>query len=393
MLKGRKGQIVRGYMLVAPLFLFLAATLLAPLSMVLWRSVSDRELRDALPRTANALSVWSGQGLPGADVTTSLIEDLKTADPARLASLSRRLSYENPGFRALLSKTRRTIDEAGGTMPELAKIDPQWGNNATWQIMKRAAGPVDTYYLLSAVDLKHDFQAGIVQARPEGALYRSILTRTFIIAASTAVIALILAFPLCAFLARQSDRVRNLLLLLVLLPFWTSILVRTTAWMAMLQDRGVINQVLMDIGVIDQPLKLLYNRFGVVVAMVHVMLPFMVFPLLNAMRAAYARLVRAALSLGATPVYAFRRVYLPQVMPGVMAGTLMVFVVTLGFYITPMLLGGPADQMISYYIALFTTGTLNWGLASALGLILLIATLALYAVQNLLLKRSGIAGS
>ncbi|ANT50200.1 ABC transporter permease [Mesorhizobium amorphae] len=216
------------------------------------------------------------------------------------------------------------------------------------------------------------------------------MLRTFMIASTTSIIALVLAFPLCAFLARQSDRVRNLLLLMVLLPFWTSILVRTTAWLALLQDRGVINTLLMDLGLIDAPMKLLYNRVGVIVALVHVMLPFMIFPLLASMRSIDPRLFRAALSLGATPFYAFRRVYLPQVMPGVMAGTLMVFVVTLGFYVTPMLVGGPGDQMISYYIALFTTSTLNWGLASSLGLILLVITLSLYAIQNALLRRSGV---
>jgi len=391
MLKGQRGGLLRSYALIAPLFLFLLATFLLPVGMILWRSISDPELRTALPATAIELSAWNGQGLPPATAYTKLAQDLVAVDGASLASLSRRLSYENPGFRALLQSTKRKLEAAApGAPADLVALDPQWGANKTWQAMKRAAGPVGIYHILSALDLKRDYETGIGPSRPGAALYRSIMLRTFMIASTTSIIALVLAFPLCAFLARQSDRVRNLLLLMVLLPFWTSILVRTTAWLALLQDRGVINTLLMDMGVIDQPMKLLYNRIGVIVALVHVMLPFMIFPLLASMRSIDPRLFRAALSLGATPFYAFRRVYLPQVMPGVMAGTLMVFVVTLGFYVTPMLVGGPGDQMISYYIALFTTGTLNWGLASSLGLVLLVVTLSLYAIQNALLRRSGV---
>ncbi|MBN9220558.1 MAG: ABC transporter permease [Mesorhizobium sp.] len=391
MLKGQRGGMLRSYALIAPMFVFLLATFLLPVGMILWRSVSDPELRTALPETAVELSSWSGRGLPPANAYAALARDLAQVDGASLASLSRRLSYENPGFRALLQSTKRKLEAApAGTTPDLVVLDPQWGANQTWQAMKRAAGPVGVFHILSALDLRQNYETGIGPSRPGAALYRSIILRTFTIASTTAILALLLAFPLCAFLARQSDRVRNLLLLMVLLPFWTSILVRTTAWLALLQDRGVINTLLMDMGLIDQPMKLLYNRIGVITALVHVMLPFMIFPLLAAMRSIDPRLFRAALSLGATPFYAFRRVYLPQIMPGVMAGTLMVFVVTLGFYVTPMLVGGPGDQMISYYIALYTTGTLNWGLASSLGLILLVITLSLYAIQNALLRRSGV---
>ncbi len=382
---GRRGAMWRGYALIAPLLLFLMATFLVPAGLIVWRSVADPEMGAALPTTAVALASWDGKQLPGPEAEAALAADLKAADRAALASLSRRLSYEDAGFRALLQSTRRALD-AGKTAP-LAAINPQWGDNGTWQIMKRAVGPAGSYHLLSAFDLKHDYVEGVVPSR-DGGLYRSIILRTFAIAFMTSVITLLIAFPLCAFLLRQTPRVHNLLLLMVLLPFWTSILVRTTSWLALLQDRGVINTLLMDLGLIDAPLHLLYNRFGVIVALVHVMLPFMIFPLLSNMRSIDSRLYRAALSLGATPVHAFFRVYLPQAMPGMMAGTLMVFVVTLGFYITPMLVGGPADQMISYYIALFTTGTLNWGLASSLGLILLTATMSLYALQNFLASGS-----
>ncbi|TBC86593.1 ABC transporter permease [Rhizobium leguminosarum] len=382
-LRSAKGSMWRGYALIAPLFLFLLSTFVVPTGMLLWRSVADPELGAALPLTASVLANWNGRGLPD-EAEPALIADLKSVDRAKLASLSRRLSYEDAGFRALLQTTKRQIDS--GAAGSLVAIQSKWSDNSTWQAMKRAAGPIGAYHLLSAVDLKYDYEKGLGSLRPDGTLYRSIILRTFIIAFSTAIITLVLAFPLCIFLLRQTPKIHNVLLLFVLLPFWTSILVRTTAWLALLQDRGVINSLLMDMGIIDSPLKLLYNRVGVIIAMVHVMLPFMIFPLLGSMRSIDPRLYRAALSLGARPLYAFRRVYIPQVLPGMMAGMLMVFVVSLGFYITPMLVGGPGDQMISYYIALFTTSTLNWGLASSLGLILLSLTLALYTLQNLMVR-------
>jgi putative spermidine/putrescine transport system permease protein len=372
------------YALIAPLLIFMIAVFLVPLGMVMWRSFSDTELITALPKTATALDQWDGINLPPESAFDTLADEIKDVAPARLASLSRRLSYENPGARELLTGTKRKIGTAapGSGRERLAATDKRWEELSTWQIMKRATGPVNTYHILSALDLKHDYGNGIIEARPEGAIYRDVMMRTFSIAAITTVVCIILAFPLCVFLAGRSDRTRNFLLIIVLLPFWTSILVRTTAWIVLLQDRGVINIVLQNLGIIDQPLGLLFSRTGVIIAMVHVMLPFLIFPLLGSMRAVDPRLMRAAASLGARPLYAFFRVYLPQVVPGLMAGAMLVFIITIGFYITPALLGGPGDQMVGYYISMFTTATLNWGLASSLGLFLLVITAVLFTLQR-----------
>ena len=372
------------YVLITPLLLFMIAVFLVPLGMVMWRSVSDTELITALPKTAAVLDQWNGINLPPEAAFDTLANEIKDVPPVSLASLSRRLSYESPSARELLTGTKRKIgDAAPGTGRErLLATDERWGESSTWQIMKRANGPVNTYHLLSALDLKNDYGNGIVASRPEGAIYRGIMSRTFSIAAITTIVCIILAFPLCVFLAGRSDRTRNLLLIIVLLPFWTSILVRTTAWIVLLQDRGVINIVLQNLGIIDQPLGLLFSRTGVIIAMVHVMMPFLIFPLLGSMRAVDPRLMRAAASLGARPLYSFFRVYLPQVVPGLMAGAMLVFIITIGFYITPALLGGPGDQMVGYYISMFTTATLNWGLASSLGLFLLIITAVLFTLQR-----------
>lgn len=376
----------RAYGLLAPLVVFLLLTFVGPIGTLLWRAVADTELPQALPATARAVADWDGTSAPDERLFAPLVQDLRSVSPRDLAAAARRLAYEAPTLRPLLMAAKRDAATLEGSAASLGALDPRWLDNATWQTFKRAAGPVGSYHLLSALDVKYDYQQGLV-ARDEAGLYRSILGRTFGIAALTTLFCVLLAFPLCVFLDRRMPRTRNVLLLMILLPFWTSILVRTTAWMVLLQDEGMVNALLLRLGLIDSPVHLLYNRFGVILALVHVMLPFMVFPLLAAMAGCNRLLVQAAYSMGARPLRVFFQVYLPQVLPGLAAGALMVFIVTLGFYITPALLGGPADQMISFYIAQFTTGTLNWGLASALGLVLLVATTLLYLIQSHLARR------
>ncbi|WP_437880446.1 ABC transporter permease [Pseudomonas sp. LRF_L74] len=376
----------RAYGLLAPLVVFLLLTFVGPIGTLLWRAIADGELSQALPHTAKAVSQWDGRSAPDERLFQPLVQDLRSVAPRDLAAAARRLAYEAPALRALLMAAKRDVANLDGGAASLQALDPRWLDNATWQTFKRASGPVGSYHLLSAMDIKYDYQHGLT-AKEEAGLYRSILGRTFGIAAITTLVCVLLAFPLCAFLDKRRPGTRNLLLLMILLPFWTSILVRTTAWMVLLQDQGMVNAVLLRLGLIDSPLHLLYNRFGVILALVHVMLPFMVFPLLAAMAGCNQLLVQAAYSMGARPLRVFFQVYLPQVLPGLAAGALMVFIVTLGFYITPALLGGPADQMISYYIAQFTTGTLNWGLASALGLVLLVATTLFYLIQAHLARR------
>jgi putative spermidine/putrescine transport system permease protein len=171
-------------------------------------------------------------------------------------------------------------------------------------------------------------------------------------------------------------------MIMVLLPFWTSLLVRTTAWVVLLQQHGVVNELLMSLHLIAQPADLIFNRVGTIVAMTHIQLPFTLLPIYSVMKTISPSHVRAARSLGAGPFYAFWRVYFPQTVPGIAAGCLLTFILCLGYYITPALVGGPTDQMVSYFVALYTNRELNWGMASALGAILLAATLILYYVYN-----------
>ena len=216
-------------------------------------------------------------------------------------------------------------------------------------------------------------------------VFRKILGRTLWISGMVTLICLLLGYPTAWYLSQQTDRKAAILLFLVLLPFWTSLLVRTVAWVVLLQREGVVNDALLRAGIVGEPLRMIYNRFAVYVAMVHVLLPFMILPLYSVMKAIPPTYLRAAASLGAPPLVAWIRVYLPQTLPGIGAGCLMVFIQALGYYVTPALVGGADDQMISYFVAFYASKTINWGMASALALILLAATMALYAVYQRLI--------
>jgi putative spermidine/putrescine transport system permease protein len=194
--------------------------------------------------------------------------------------------------------------------------------------------------------------------------------------------ALLLAYPLAYWLSTMSERRANLLMILVLIPFWTSILVRVAAWIVLLQSEGLVNKALMLSGLTHSPLELVFNRVGVYISMTHILLPFMILPLYSVMKAVPPTYLKAAISLGSHPFAAFWRVYVPQTYPGISAGVLLVFIMAGGYYITPTLLGGPNEQMVSYFIAYFINNTINWGMACALGALLLTATLVLYGVYR-----------
>ncbi len=189
---------------------------------------------------------------------------------------------------------------------------------------------------------------------------------------------LLLAYPIAFFLARRSPSAANLLIILVLIPFWTSILVRTYAWMVLLGRRGLINNFLIAAGLIDRPVQLLNTRFAVCVAMVHVLLPFMVLPIYSTLRNLDWRLIRAAEGLGARPAAVFRQVLLPLSLPGISAGCILVFTLAIGFYITPALVGGPTDLMISILISNQVT-ILDWPQTAAMAVVLLAVVLAIFA--------------
>ena len=382
----RRSERRRGWqaaLLVAPLLLFLLASFLLPIAGMLLRSVDNSELRTVMPATAALIRDWSGEGLPDEQVFATFATELRAAQQARaLASVAKRLAYDLAGLRSLLMTTARNLPEqpAGSWRASLTGLDPQWGEPATWAVIRRAAAPLTPLYLLAALDRQQDAAGQIVRMPPERAIYVTILLRTFWIGLVVTWWCLVLGYPLAYKLASLPLRTSNLLLILVLLPFWTSLLVRTGAWVVLLQREGPINDALLALRLVEEPLQLVYNRFGVYVAMTHILLPFMVLPLYSVMRGIPPEYIRAAASLGARPLRAFVRVYLPLTVPGIGAGCLLVFILAIGYYITPALVGGANDQMISYYVAFYTNQTINWGMASALGAVLLIATLVLFAL-------------
>lgn len=210
-------------------------------------------------------------------------------------------------------------------------------------------------------------------------IYALVFEITLKISLVTTVVALVLGYPVAYVLARLPPARGNLLLIVVLVPFWTSILVRTYAWMVLLGRYGVINEVLLALGIIHAPLRLLNTTFAVYVAMVHVLLPFMILPLYATLRSIDPGLLRAATSLGARPTAAFRQVLLPLSLPGVFAGSLLVFILALGFFITPALVGGPRDLMVAILIEQ-QVEILHWPLAAALAVVLLAAAIGSFAL-------------
>ncbi len=206
--------------------------------------------------------------------------------------------------------------------------------------------------------------------------YVSVFLTTFELSAVVTVLAVLLGYPLSYMIALLPPRAASVCLTLVLIPFWTALLVRTYAWLVVLQRHGVVNSLLMGWGLIDEPLPLVYNFTGTVIGMLHIMIPFLVLPLYANMRAIDRDYVRAAASLGASPAGAFWRVYLPLSMPGLTAGTVMVFVICLGFYVTPQFLGGGRVTTISMKIQQNVATYFDWGAASSLGVVLFVIAIA-----------------
>ncbi len=383
--RAERAKKLKAALLTAPLFLFLALTFLGPIGALLTKSFVDDEIATLMPNVAREIKQWDGQGVPDESTFAALITDVRSARAAgTLAPAATRLNYDISGYRTLLFTTGRALPETltQSAHDTLLAIDPMWGQTETWGAIARAAGPTTSLFLLAAVDLKRTAGGHIVGAPHDEAVFVRILGRTFAIATAVTILCLVLGYPLAYALAQAPTRTANILLVFVLLPFWTSLLVRTSAWIVLLQHEGVINEALLRADLIRVPLEMLYRRAAVYTAMTHVLLPFMILPLYAVMKGIPTVHVRAALSLGARPATAFWRVYAPQTLPGVGAGVLMVFIQALGYYITPALVGGADDQMLSYFVAFYASKTINWGMAAALSLVLLAATMTLYYVYD-----------
>jgi putative spermidine/putrescine transport system permease protein len=372
-------------LLAFPLLLFLLATFIAPIGLLLARSVQNPELPEALPTLTRVLAHWNGQGVPDEPAFAALGTDLSAASQSgALGVVARRLNFYQPEMRSLLMRSARSLPDGvpAAWKPALIDIDARWGEYDTWRIMQRAAQSPTPDYLLTAVDAQVDEHGSVTAVNARSAVYLPAFARTVWISAVVTLICLLLGYAVAWRLATLPPRQSARLMLLVIIPFWTSLLVRVTAWYVLLQPGGVINSLLLSSGMISQPVPLVFNRIGVLIGMTHVLLPYMILAIYSVMKSVPPTYMRAAQSLGAHPLTAFVRVYLPQTLPGVGAGCFLVFVLALGYYITPSLLGGAGDEMISQLIAQQTNQLLNWGLAAALSGYLVIFTVVFYLIFN-----------
>ncbi|HWA41859.1 MAG TPA: ABC transporter permease [Hypericibacter adhaerens] len=377
---------LKAFGLVMPLLLFILLSFALPILTMLKNAIDDPEdISQVLPATMRALQSWNGQDIPDEAAFAALAADLKQAQKDKTAALvGKRLNYEISGIRSKVIASARKAEklEAGPYKDAIIAMDPVWGERDTWATIKRADSPWTSFYLLAALDMQRDADNSLESVPAERSIYKTVFVRTFWIAFQVTLATLILGFPVAYLLAKLPTRYSNLLMIFVLLPFWTSLLVRTTAWFVLLQDNGLINEMIQLLHLSSEPVRLIFSRLGTIIAMTHIQLPFTLLPIYSVMKTISPSHVRAARSLGAGPFYAFWRVYFPQTVPGIAAGCLLTFILCLGYYITPALVGGATDQMVSNLVATAINQENNWGKASALGGILLAATLVLYSVYN-----------
>jgi len=382
--------------LTLPLLVFLLVTLLVPIGALLVRAVENPEVARSLPLTGAALARWDRKTEPPAAAFAALVRDLGQLDEgAQAGALARRLNSEVPGGRSLVMSTYRAAvgpwkdapaDSDDQVRMRMLELDARWSELPYWQAIAKNVSRWTPDYLLMSVDLRRAVDGSVEQVAPDQRVFSRILLRTFEISAIVTLACLLLGYPLAYWLSTLPARQANVLMIVVLVPFWTSILVRVAAWIVLLQREGLVNKALMSMSIVGEPIALLFNRTGVIVSMTHILLPFMILPLYSVMKSVPTTYLRAAVSLGSPPLAAFFRVYVPQTWPGIGAGGLLVFILSIGYYVTPALLGGPNDQMLSYYIAQYTNVDVNWGMACALGTVLLSATLVLYAIYRRVVK-------
>lgn len=375
----------RSFLLILPLLLFIVVSFLFPIGDMLLRSVENQIVERTLPTVVQSLVTWdpASDQIPDEAVFSALVKDLKVAVKARKHTrLGSRLNYESSGMSGLFRKTGRVAVkmEAGPYKEQFIEIDKKWGELNTWRVIRQFSAPYTPGYFLNAVDAELSPDGSFVLKPENERIYIRLFLRTIVMSLAITFMCLLLGYPVAYLMAHLKTRTANMLLILVLLPFWTSLLVRTSAWKVLLQGQGVINNFLVWTGLIDEAgrLVLINNQTGTIIAMTHILLPFMILPLYSVMKTILPTYVRAAKSMGANDWTAFWKVYFPQSVPGIGAGSILVFILSIGYYITPALVGGTSGIFISNRIAYHISTSLNWGLAAALGAILLLLVLALF---------------
>ncbi len=374
---------LQAFLFVTPLLVFVIFAFVAPITTMLYRSIHNPTVANLIPDTLVALGDWSGEEIPDDTVLIQFAADMKRmANDRTSGQLADEINRALPGMSSVVKSTARSLRRVDDTeiatngAALLIEANDRWADPATWSAVKAAGQAYSSSYYLTSVDLERGPDGNIVQRDTQ--IYVKLYTKTLRMALIITVLTILLGYPLAFYMAHASDSMANFLMVFVLLPFWTSLLVRTTAWIALLQTNGVVNSTLLAIGITDQPLELLYTQFSTILAMTHILLPFMVLPLYAVMRGIDQSYMRAAMSMGSKPLGAWYKIYLPMSLPGLSAGALLVFIISVGYYITPALVGGTDGQMISNIIAFHMQQSNNWELAAALGSLLLVLILVLY---------------
>jgi putative spermidine/putrescine transport system permease protein len=384
--KAERRNKLRAFLLVVPLLFFILFTFLIPIGDMLLRSVDDSYINTVFPKTFEKYKKWDRQSLPSEELYKTMFFEVKEGSGFSIGKATTRMNYAKSGWKSLLKKSKRKFKkiEEGPYKEQMIAIDKRWADMEYWKAIGVMVDATTAGYYLNAVDLKYNVDKEIIRQEENRRIYNHTWIKTFKVSVLVMFFCLILGYPIAYLLSTLPLKYSNLLMICVLLPFWTSLLVRTVAWMVMLQQKGVFNNLLVMSHIIsdESRFKLMYNETATIIVMTQILLPFMVLPLYSVMRTISPNYMRAALNLGASPLHAFWKIYMPNSVPGISAGCMLVFILAIGYYITPELVGGKDGQMIGNWIAYHLKTTLNWGLCAALGAILLGVMTVLYWVYN-----------
>ena len=390
-LKKKLGQALfrsrmRAFGLTVPLLALILMAFVWPVVSFLTQAVHNDKFERHMPNVTPYLSTWDTSTEPTEEMYAALVADLViNRKDKTIGKVATRVNREMSGTRSLFTSSARKAKKLEAPFKEaLIGVKKKWAEREVWKAMKISSKSWTPAYVASAVDLKYTAEGEIVAKAEERRVHVKLFLRTMKISVIVTLAGVLLGYPVAFLLSTLPARSSNMLLILVLLPFWTSLLVRTTAWIAMLQGQGVLNDlfVLFGLATDEDRFSLIYNQTGTLIAMTHILLPFMILPLYSVMKTIPPTYVRAARSMGATQWTAFWRVYFPQTIPGIGAGGILVFILAISFYITPALVGGEDGTMISNFIDFHMRKSLNWSLAAAMGLVLLVIVLFLYWIYD-----------
>ncbi len=377
---------LRAFGLVTPLLLLIVLGFIFPILVFLTRGVYNDTFEKYMVNLTPLIQDWDGVSEPTEEMFEALVMDLRIIKKDKtIGKVATRANREFSGSRSLILSSGRKAKKLQAPYKEsLIALKEKWGDINVWKALKITSKSLTPGFVASALDMKYTADGRFEMKPDERRIHLKLFLRTLEMSLIVVLAGLVLGYPVAFLLAGLPIRTANLLLIFVLLPFWTSLLVRTTAWIAMLQGQGVLNDLSVVFGLATEEdrFSLIYNKTGTLISMTHILLPFMILPLYSVMKTIPATYVKAAKSMGATNWTAFWRIYFPQTIPGIGAGGILVFILAISFYITPALIGGQDGTMISNFIDFHMRKTLNWSLAAAMGGVLLVLVLFLYWIYD-----------